>query len=277
MQNNKLVINAYLMRKEPDFHTKPCIVEKAIAVSSREFEYLKAHPLRDIDLIAENIGLMRYDPKEDTYHCLLIYDKEHGDGLLIESEGYPYARYAQYIPNAKLLYETHVQTHLQEIKFYCPLVITADSGDDYEELEALGDADKISCEEAILRKIRSDKDIFEYKRGLMQYCDNDDSMEQAVFSAFPSVEKVNGTLMGVFVCQVSPDITDEQIDKLKDYLSGQASDGWGEGFEQHEIDTPEYGDIYVSFWSGGEEWSLLTKEELNNGTDFQSENMDLTM
>ena len=40
-------------------------------------------------------------------NCLLIYDEEQGDGLLIESEGTSYARYAQYIPRAKELVESH--------------------------------------------------------------------------------------------------------------------------------------------------------------------------
>lgn len=76
--------------------------------------------MQDNDLIAENTDLM-YCDRDDIYHCLLIYDEEQGDGLLIEAEGSSYARYVQYIPNAKLLYENHIQTHLQEMKFYCPL------------------------------------------------------------------------------------------------------------------------------------------------------------
>ena len=104
--NEKLMINAALLRKESEFRTKSCVVEKAIAVSHDEFEYLKRHPLRDNDLIANNTDLM-YCDSDDNYHCLLIYDKEQGDGMLIESEGASYARYAQYIPRAKELVEKH--------------------------------------------------------------------------------------------------------------------------------------------------------------------------
>ena len=104
--NKKLMINAALLRKESEFRTKSCVVEKAIAVSHDEFEYLKRHPLRDNDLIADNTDLM-YCDSDDNYHCLLIYDKEQGDGMLIESEGASYARYAQYIPRAKELVEKH--------------------------------------------------------------------------------------------------------------------------------------------------------------------------
>lgn len=104
--SEKMIINANLIRKESEFRTKSCVVEKAIAVSHAEFDDLKRHPLRDNMLIAENADLM-YCDRDDNYHCLLIYDEEQGDGLLIESEGTSYARYAQYIPSAKKLVEMH--------------------------------------------------------------------------------------------------------------------------------------------------------------------------
>lgn len=104
--NDKLILNTALLRKESEFRTKSCMVEKAIAVSHAEFEYLKSHPLRDNKMIAENAEVM-YCDRDDNYHCLLIYDEEQGDGLLIESEGASYARYAQYIPRAKELVESY--------------------------------------------------------------------------------------------------------------------------------------------------------------------------
>ncbi len=84
--NEKLMINANLLRKESEFRTQKCIVEKAAAVSHAEFLNLKQNPLRDNEMIAENVDLM-YCDKDDNYHCLLVYDDQGGDGLLIESEG----------------------------------------------------------------------------------------------------------------------------------------------------------------------------------------------
>lgn len=102
--NDKLILNTALLRKESEFRTKSCLVEKAIAVSHGEFEYLKSHPLRENDLIAEHSEMMFCDC-DGVYHCLLIYDEEQGDGLIIESEGFSYARYAQYISKARELVE----------------------------------------------------------------------------------------------------------------------------------------------------------------------------
>ncbi len=38
--NEKLIINTNLLRKESEFRTKSCVVEKAIAVSHAEFDLL---------------------------------------------------------------------------------------------------------------------------------------------------------------------------------------------------------------------------------------------
>ncbi len=110
----KLIINTNLLRKESEFRTKSCILEKAVAVSHSEFENLKRHPLRDNRLIAENVDMM-YCDRDDKYHCLLIYDEEQGNGLLIESEGADYARYAQYIPKAEKLVEKHLQLDINSV------------------------------------------------------------------------------------------------------------------------------------------------------------------
>lgn len=109
--NKKLMINANLLRKESEFRTQKCIVEKATAVSHAKFDELKKHPLRDNMLIAENVDLM-YCDKDGNYHCLLVYDSQDGDGLLIESEGASYARYAQYISGAKELVEGNQNTEM---------------------------------------------------------------------------------------------------------------------------------------------------------------------
>lgn len=104
--NNKFFINANLLRKESEFKTQTCVVEKAVAISHAEFDELKNHPLHDNELIAENVDLM-YCDKDGNYHCLLVYDSQNGDGLLIESEGASYARYAQYISGAKELVKSY--------------------------------------------------------------------------------------------------------------------------------------------------------------------------
>lgn len=47
---------------------------------------------------------------DESYHCVLIVNEKNGDGLLINSEGADYARYSQYIPNARALVQAYEQS-----------------------------------------------------------------------------------------------------------------------------------------------------------------------
>lgn len=277
--NEKLVINTNLLRKESEFRTRTCVVEKAIAVSHAEFDNLKRNPMQNNDLIADNTDLM-YCDSNNNYHCLLIYDKQQGNGLLIESEGAPYARYGQYIPNAKLLYEHHMQNHLQELKFYCPLEINKEPECwDDEGYEKISSFEASVYESEINRFIENFTMPEENERGLMHWYDNGNSVDQKVRSAFMSVEERDGELVGVITAKIYGQLTEEELEKFRDYCSGQLSDGAGESLEQRLIKTPD-GNIYVSFWNSDDGWSLQTEEEMNKGQleDMTEEpNMGMTM
>ena len=267
--NNKLVINANLLRKESEFRTNASIVEKAIAVSHSEFESLKRNPLQHNDLIADNVDLM-YCDSDDNYHCLLIYDEEYGDGLVAELEGFNYLRYAGYIPNAKLLYENHMQTHLQELKFCCPLEINREPECWYdEEYEKISSYEASAYESEINRFIEDFTMSEEKERGLMHWYGKGNSVDQKVRSAFMSVEGRDGELVGVITAQIYGQLTDEELEEFRSYCEGQLSDGVGEFLEQRPIKTPD-GDIYVSFWNSDDNWSLQTEEEINS---IQSEDL----
>ena len=76
--------------------------------------------------------------------------------------------------------------------------------------------------------------------------------------------------MGVFTCQICGELDSYEYDELLQELRGQASDGWGESFEQHEIHTSE-GDIYVSFYDTCGAWELMTEEEVKAAPESPSE------
>ncbi|MGN0652162.1 MAG: hypothetical protein ACI4KN_04095 [Gemmiger sp.] len=62
-----------------------------------------------------------------------------------------------------------------------------------------------------------------------------------------SVEERGGELCGCATVVVDEDLTERGWNDLQDYLSGQYSDGWGEGFEQRDIKV-EDGILNVHFW-----------------------------
>ena len=108
----------------------------------------------------------------------------------------------------------------------------------------------------------------------MAYLGDRKRFADKVYSIFPSVEKVGDRLLGVFTCHICGELDSYEYDELLKELSGQALDGWGEGFEQHEIHTSE-GDIYVSFYDTCGAWDLMTEEEVKAAPGRQYENVRL--
>ena len=83
---------------------------------------------------------------------------------------------------------------------------------------------------------------------LMLYFDEERSpgVKEKVLSAIPSVEIRGDELMGCTTVKLREPLTEPEMQDLQDYLKGQFSDGWGEGFEQQEIQTGD-GVLYVHF------------------------------
>lgn len=77
-----------------------------------------------------------------------------------------------------------------------------------------------------------------------------------------TVEEIDGVLYGRIDCRSAEAFTPEEIEAIKDGIRGQNSDGFGEGFEQREIDT-DVGNIYVSLWHSGDDYFIHTQEEMD--------------
>ncbi len=159
----------------------------------------------------------------------------------------------------------------QELTLYCPLRIVREYDEsDYEfdeeviidEQEEIHSRYAVDCAREINDFIQDYSEPEEEHRGLMVYFDRNPAVSEKVFSAIPSVKEINGELMGVFECQITEELTGNELEDLREYLSGQASDGWGESVEQCPIKTADYGEIYVSFWNDSNDWSLQTAEEM---------------
>ena len=114
---DKLTIKACLEHKPIHFEPSECVVEKTVSLPHEQFQELMDEPLRDHDFISEN-RMSMYCDENEIYHCLLVYDEQSGDGLLIDAEGYDYARYSAYIHNAKGIIEQYElkQSGLQTVK-----------------------------------------------------------------------------------------------------------------------------------------------------------------
>ena len=96
-----MIIQAELKCKQTGCEAEPCAVDKVIELPSQRFQQFSRALLADYDFIAENKNAIRHDG--DTRHCLLILDADGTDGFLVDPQGYNYARYSAFVPNARSL------------------------------------------------------------------------------------------------------------------------------------------------------------------------------
>ena len=140
-----------------------------------------------------------------------------------------------------------------QMKFYSPL--TADffpddldyEDESYDEYEGYPqDGHELLEYEAAIRDA-VENDTRDFGGDLMQYYHEDDSVRNKVVTTVPSVEVHGNKLCGCLTVELKEPLLDDVQTVLCNYISGQYSDGWGEGFEQREIEVGD-GKLYVHFW-----------------------------
>jgi hypothetical protein len=77
-------------------------VEKVIELTQRQYQYFSTHLLEDMPFIAANRKLAGRDPQGVT-HCLLVTTRNDWGGILVDCQGYDYARYAAEVRNKSAL------------------------------------------------------------------------------------------------------------------------------------------------------------------------------
>ena len=112
---------------KPDFHFRDFVIEKNVELPAERFEAMLRHPMNGQNFLKENAGLMRQDGM-DVYHCLLVTGEGRSDGLLVESEGCDYARYAAYVPEATALRYPSLAKVNQELAEAVDFIITDGTG-----------------------------------------------------------------------------------------------------------------------------------------------------
>ena len=106
--------------------------------------------------------------------------------------------------------------------------------------------------------------IAEEGTNIEQYMDAEDRPYLAahVKSIRISVEERDSELCACATVVVDEDLTERGWNDLQDYITGQYSDGWGEGFEQRDIEV-EDGILNVHFWQ--EDHFAFSVEKMETG------------
>ena len=140
-----------------------------------------------------------------------------------------------------------------QMKFYSPLTAdffpndTEDLDDDYSEYEGIPYTGKDLTGYRDVIRDAIYEDVKDFYGDLMRYYREDDSVRRKVVRAVPTVDEVNGELVGSLWVDTDAPLTAEEQAVFCAYISGQYSDGWGEGFEQRDIRVDD-GTLAVHFW-----------------------------
>jgi hypothetical protein len=258
-------------------YVKPRTVDEIFALVDSMYEFELFDGIHSVEsygryMICDS-GHFEYDSNLEEYIDFKRYGREkmaQEDGAFSEKGYITYHGYNQKLAN--LLFENlglvfSEQEEQKILKLYMPLEITTyDIENEYgykeyaSEPQEISNAEVVGYLDIILKAIEDDKLPEEEQRGLMRYYDDHDSVNAKVSKYVFTVELVEGELMGVAILTLNDELTPKELEKIKDNITGQASDGWSEGFEQREIST-DMGDIYVSFWNS-DNWFIKTAEEM---------------
>ena len=153
-------------------------------------------------------------------------------------------------------------------KYYCPLAVLV--YDDYDGYYSDYDGDFASkYESAIREKLDLENDV-----NMEEYFDGSNSAVSKLRSVVWGVEDIKGVLYGCITAELTDHLTESEKEELKDWICGQNSDGFGEGFEQRPIRISE-GEMYVSFWNSSNEYFIYDEKEMQSYLKEQNQSFGM--
>lgn len=168
---------------------------------------------------------------------------------------------------------------MKNLRLYSPTRVTTflyDEDEMYYSDETVEVYNDVEYYEEIKEQVKIyalDEDDTFNKKGLMEYFYDDEkeiykNISEKVESAIVGVTvlSIDGKekLFGVCDLRLKEDLTAEEQKVIYEYLEGQYADGFGEGFEQQDIDVNIYFDerqIQVHLWTG-RDFYIITEEEM---------------
>ncbi len=198
--------------------------------------------LGDVQYLAELVGQLKDNIRPAFEEKLLGGNYRSDDELL------------------KDIQEMKIALATEKLSFYCPLAgsgyMFSDYGDYDGEIDFSGN-DLLHYQDSI-------EELLEREQPLNFDMGECVARQAGIPGRIPfiewAVEENRGELYGRIDCYLSEKLDEAEVERLRETILGQNSDGLGESLEQRPIKTEE-GELYVSFWHRGDDYFLLTEDE----------------
>lgn len=95
------LLKAPLQRKDPEVRFETCQVDRVIELRESEFRFFMRNLMQEYDFLREYNNRCLGEFPEGVRCGVLVLGQGSDDGVFVCTEGYDYARYSAYIPNAR--------------------------------------------------------------------------------------------------------------------------------------------------------------------------------
>lgn len=103
-----LNIKAVFERKATSFNTDNAVISAVEFLPHTEFLIFSNRLMCDSEVVERHIDAMGLD-NNGTRHTLLVLSEGADDGILVDGQGYSYARYSAWLPGYKPYFEAQIQ------------------------------------------------------------------------------------------------------------------------------------------------------------------------
>lgn len=99
----KPLVVSELKEDTPLVKATPFEVVREIVLPESKYRRFQENLLADAPFLAARTNLTGYNENTGRIRCLLVTTRRRQDGILVDSEGYAYARYAAYVKDKREL------------------------------------------------------------------------------------------------------------------------------------------------------------------------------
>lgn len=247
--------------KETLYLNLPCEQETLNAKIGGGGDEIKVTFSGENEFESKLISLIRLENRLSTINCICGFyenlpsvDKSDIQDAVINSKVFTFPDFGKLVIDRR-------QQDVTEY-YYCPLVARVylrDEYGDYGEYPDDYDGDFLAQHEEKIRKLIKQEELC--GENLATYFSGSDGAVSKMKEIHFGTQNVDGVLYGKIRVELTETLTEEEDAEIKEFLIGQCADGFGEGLEQREVESPE-GIMYVSFWNA-DDYFMLGEEEFD--------------